>query len=66
LCGLSEAYEMGKMETMDKEELVEFLTDNLNVEVEIKEDLGIQSVCVKLVLCNNVISTSEVELPCPI
>jgi len=54
---------MGKIEAMDKKELVEFLADNLNVEIEIKEDLGIQNICVKLVLCNNVISTSEVELP---
>jgi hypothetical protein len=54
---------MGKIEAMDKKELVEFLSDNLAIEVEVNEELGIQSLSVKLVLCNKVISTSDVELP---
>ena len=57
LCGLADAYDMG-ME-MTKEQLIEFLRQNLAIKVEVNERAKMK---VSLLLCNEEISKDEVYL----
>ena len=57
LCGLADAYEMGK--EMTKEQLVEFLRHNLTIKVEVNERSKMK---VSLLLCNEEISKDTVYL----
>lgn len=64
LCGLAEAYDLG-ME-MTKEQLVEFLRQNLTIRIEVDGRFKIPDpdriVRVKLLLCNEEISKDEAYL----
>lgn len=72
LCGLIEAFELGMTTKMDKAQLLEFLKENLKVDVTVDEDVELRVkddivrtrlVRVTLTLGSDIISVSETELP---